>query len=316
MRRALIIGIDEYPTAPLRGCVNDAQRVAEILSKHEDGSPNFDCQLFTSPPLEITRAFIRQKVAALLEHEADVALFYFSGHGTVNNLGGYIVSQDAQQYDEGVAMTDVLAIANGASKVREAVIWLDCCHSGSLGQVPTIKNEAAVLREGVSVLTASRSGQVAMEVHGGGVFTGLLVGALSGGAADVLGKVTIGSVYAYIEQALNAWDQRPLFKCHVSKLVSLRNCRPEVEPELLRLLPKYFGSQDEDLPLDPSYEPDADPKHEEHEKIFGHLQRFRAARLVIPVGEDHMYFAAMNRRSCKLTPLGQFYWRLANEGRI
>ena len=42
------------------------------------------------------------------------------------------------------------------------------------------------------------------------------------------------------------------------------------------------------------------------------LQRCRAAKLVEPVGEDHMYYAAMNSRSCALTPLGRHYWRMAS----
>jgi len=36
----------------------------------------------------------------------------------------------------------------------------------------------------------------------GGVFTGLLVDALSGGAANLVGDVTPGSVYAHIDQSL------------------------------------------------------------------------------------------------------------------
>ena len=42
MRKALIVGIDNYPTSPLTGCVNDATAVAQSLRKNGDGSPNFD----------------------------------------------------------------------------------------------------------------------------------------------------------------------------------------------------------------------------------------------------------------------------------
>ena len=38
--------------------------------------------------------------------------------------------------------------------------------------------------------------------------------------------------------------------------------------------------------------------------------------LVCPVGEEHMYYAAMNSKSCKLTPLGQHYWNLVKSGKI
>src|SRR5207237_9378909 len=110
----------------------------------------------TRPSQKITRSALRLALAKLFsDHdEADVALFYFSGHGTENNLGGFIVTPDASQYDEGVSLVDVLALAN-KSKVRECVIILDSCHSGHLGAVPALANEQAHLREGVSVLTAS-----------------------------------------------------------------------------------------------------------------------------------------------------------------
>jgi hypothetical protein len=45
-------------------------------------------------------------------------------------------------------------------------------------------------------------------------------------------------------------------------------------------------------------------------------QRYRAATLVDPVGEEHMYYAAMNSTSCQLTPLGRHYWHMAEERRF
>jgi len=38
--------------------------------------------------------------------------------------------------------------------------------------------------------------------------------------------------------------------------------------------------------------------------------------LVVPVGEDHMYYAAINSKSCKLTILGEHYWKLVKKNRI
>ncbi len=318
MRRALIVGIDAYQMSPLAGCVNDANAIASILAKHQDGSPNFECKKLLAPTQTITRPILKQHIEELFSHEADVALFYFSGHGTENNLGGFLVTPDAKRYDEGVAMHDVLRLANN-SRVHEVVIILDCCHSGALGTVPALGNDQAVLREGVSVLTASRASQSAIEVNGSGIFTTLICAALNGGASDVIGNVTVASIYAYADQTFGAWDQRPLFKSHVAKLLPLRKCNPQVELRILRLLPQYFPTSDYVYPLDPSYEPDNKelaPKNEKHQEIFAHLQKYRAAHLVVPVGEDHMYFAAMNSKSCKLTPLGQFYWALANMGKI
>ena len=38
--------------------------------------------------------------------------------------------------------------------------------------------------------------------------------------------------------------------------------------------------------------------------------------LIVPVDEEHMYYAAMNSKSCRLTALGAQYWRLANENKL
>jgi len=294
--------------------VNDATEIARLLRTHQDGSPNFECQILTAPPLPITRATLKGKIEDLFRDEADVALLYFSGHGFANDLGGYLVTPDGERNDEGVSMVDVITAANRC-RVGEVVILLDCCYSGALGALPTLNN-LTVLREGIAILTASRGSQVSVEIRGRGLFTSLLCAALEGGASDLLGKVTIASVYAYVDQSLGAWEQRPLFKALVSKLISLRNCSPVVPIEILRLLPKCFTGADAELPLDPSFEPDAEPRHPGNEQIFSYLQKYRAARLVVPVGEEHLYYAAMNSKSCKLTPLGQFYWSLANNGKL
>lgn len=315
MRRALIVGIDAYPSAPLAGCVNDAAAIEALLARNDDNSPNFDTRLVAAPDEQITRATLKRDIQELFKDEADIALFYFSGHGTENNLGGYLVTPDAKQYDEGVAMSDVLTAAN-QSPAKEAVIFVDCCHSGALGQLPAIDNQNANIREGVSILTASRASQSAIEADGAGLFTTLVCAALEGGAADILGKVTSASVYTYIDESLGAWDQRPLYKAHVATLTPLRQAAPALDVTILRRPPEWFDGADAVFALDPSFEPDAEPEHPENEAVFACLQRCRAAKLVEPVDEEHMYYAAMNSTGCRLTSLGQHYWRLANAGRI
>jgi hypothetical protein len=314
MRRALCVGIDLYPFGSLAGCVSDAERVARVLAKNDDGTPNFDCRIITAPlggkPDLVTRPILRQAIEQLFKDKADVALLHFSGHGTVNNLDGYLVTQDAESYDDGVSMTDVLKLANG-SAAGEVVILLDCCHAGNFGNPPVIDNTKALLREGVSVLTASRGDQPSVEVGGGGLFTSLVVDALAGGAADILGGVTAPAVYAYVEAALGAWDQRPLFKAHVSKLVELRRCQCAIDPVILRKLPEYFPLPAEDLPLDPTFEATSATASPNNVRVFEALQKLNRVHLVEPVGAKHM-----SSRACHLTASGRYYWRLASNHRI
>ena len=267
MRRALIIGIDEYPDCPLHGCVNDAQKIKGVLSRHYDGKLNFQCEILTAPSSNITRPILRQKISELFRHQADVAFLHFSGHGTINSLGGFLVTPDYCEFDVGIPMTEVLAMAN-ESPVGEIVITLDCCHSGTFGTTPEISNDKIILSEGISVITATRSGQEALEEGGGGVFTSLLVEALEGGAAGLLGEVSVASIYAYIDNAMGAWDQRPLFKSNVSRFTRLRVAAPKIDITLLTEITKYFPLPAEQLNLSPEYEPEAEPHSEEKEKVF------------------------------------------------
>lgn len=319
MRRALCVGIDEYVFGQLNGCVNDAQRMATVLSKHQDGRPNFDCREIIAPQGgaqdTVTRPILREQLNILFRDPVDVALFHFSGHGTINNLDGYLVTQDAQNYDEGVAMGDILKLAND-SEAQEVVILLDCCHSGALGNAPAVDNSKAILREGISILTAGRRDQPSVEVGGGGLFTSLVIDALEGGAADILGAVSAPSIYAYVEAALGAWDQRPLFKSHVSSVLELRNCTPPIDRAILRRLPEYFPLPAEDKELDPTYESTSDSADPSHVACFLDLQALNRLYLVVPVDELHMYDAAMKSTACRLTPTGRYYWRLAKDGRI
>lgn len=315
MKKALVVGIDDYSSSPLTGCVNDANSIANTIESNGDGSPNFGVRLITSPGADVTRSNLREAIEQLFSGESDMALLYFSGHGFIKSTGGYLVTIDANRYDEGVSMDEILNLAN-QSKAKNKVIILDCCHSGALGSPSITGSDLAQLSEGLSVLTASRDSESAMEVGGSGVFTSLVVDALKGGAADLRGNITPGSLYAYVDEALGAWDQRPIFKTNVSSFASLRNIPPKIPFETMRKITTYFETAESEHQLDPSYEDTEDTAITENVKIFKDLQKFQSVGLVVPVDEEFMYFAAINSKFCRLTALGYQYWRLVNEKKL
>ena len=51
-------------------------------------------------------------------------------------------------------------------------------------------------------------------------------------------------------------------------------------------------------------------------KILKDLQKYVSIGLVQPVDEDHMYYAAMHSKSCRLTPLGKHFWYLVSQKKI
>jgi hypothetical protein len=324
MRMALIVGINYYEHGcSLFGCVDDAYSVKAVLERHDGGMVNFDCRLLTGtgPNDMVSRNQLKDQVEHLFNTDAEIALFYFSGHGHIEASGGYILSSDAKRGDEGVSLSEILTFANNSS-AKNKVIILDSCHSGIAGTPPRA-DQLATLSEGLTVLTASTKDQYATEENGRGVFTALLVDALRGSAANLTGDITPGSVYAHVDQSLGAWEQRPVFKTNVKQFISLRMTLSPIDIEDLRKIAEFFPSPGFEFPLDPTYEPEIkgrDPEmplpDPEHTRIFAILQQYNRLNLLVPVNSPHMWHAAMGSKSCKLTALGEHYRRLVEKNRI
>lgn len=324
MRIALVVGINYYEHGnPLYGCVVDAHAVQAILARHGDGSVNFDCKLLTGtgPADRVDRNELKDAVSDLFKTKAEIALFYFAGHGHIEATGGYLLATNSARGDEGLSLSDVLTLAN-ASPAQNKIVVLDSCHSGIAGTPPTAGNLAA-LSEGLTVLTASTADQYATEENGRGVFTTLLVDALHGGAANLTGDITPGSVYAHVDQSLGAWEQRPVFKTNVRQFVSLRRVPPPIELDELRRITEFFPASGSEFQLDPTFEPELkgrDPgmpaPDPENTRKFAILQRYNRLNLVVPVGAPHMWHAAMQSKTCRLTVLGEHYRRLVGKQRI
>lgn len=324
MKIALIVGINYYPHGgDLYGCVNDAYNVKGILERNSDGSVNFECKLLTASTDRdsIERGELKDSVEKLFSTKAETALFYFAGHGHIEATGGYLLGSDAKRGDAGLSLDEVLTYANKSPSTNKIII-LDSCHSGIAGNPPAIK-DSALLSEGITILTASASDQYASEEDGSGVFTNLLVDALSGSAANLTGDITPGSIYAHIDQSLGGWDQRPVFKTNVKQFVSLRRVTPPIPLDDLRRIAEFFPTPGFEFPLDPSYEPEMKGRDEnmvapniENTRVFALLQKYNRLNLLIPIGATHMWNAAMESKTCKLTALGEHYRRLVSKNRI
>jgi len=331
MRRALLIGIDHYAASPLTGCVADAQGMASLLERNDDGRPNYDVKLVTSDTKAINRGDLRTLLADLFNNARDaVILFFFAGHGAQTPWGAELVTQDYSSNSLGVSMNDVLTLAND-SPAREVILILDCCFSGNLGNVPGLQSAAiappfrldkTVLRENVTVLAASRATQPSAEVPGGGqgAFTRLLIEGLEGAAADHLGEVTALSLYAFASRPFTAWQQRPVFKSHVSQPTALRVCEPTINQDLLRELPKYFPNAKARYAMTPAHEgtrpiPPGVSLTVEQE-VFDYFKQLRNASLLTTDNNKDLYFVALDSEDVYLTPLGRYFWQLAKDGRL
>lgn len=316
MRKALVVGIDYYTEIPvLFGCVNDSFALKSVLERHADGSVNFGVRHLTAtgPAQTVSRAELRAAVTELFSGDSDIAMMYFAGHGFVDATGGFVCASDTRDGHDGLSLADIVTIAN-KSPAKNKIIALDSCHSGVAGALAG--GEVTLLADGMTILTASTAEQYAMEANGSGVFTTLFVDAMSGAAANLLGEVTPGGVYAHIDQSLGPWDQRPVFKTNVKSFVSLRKTSAPIEQEDLRRICEFFPAAGHVFQLDESFEPEGSCPDADKTAVFRILQRMNRVNLVVPVDAPHMYHAAMEGKGCRLTVLGEHYRRLVERGLI
>jgi len=144
---ALLVGINEYPNLPpekqLKGCVNDTEFVARVL-EHQFGFPGANIRRITngaSTASGIEQAFREHLVAGT--KPGDLALFYYSGHGTQtpdtdgdesDKKDEALVPHDVRVGEskfENLLLDDKLGMLAAEVADRNMVFILDCCHSGS-----------------------------------------------------------------------------------------------------------------------------------------------------------------------------------------
>lgn len=144
---ALCLGIDEYPTAPLRGCVADAEQWARTLDA-------VGFRVTTMQNAQCTRRGMEAAIRALLERTPDGghAIVQFAGHGTqLADASG----DDTDGRDEalvpidhqwaGCLLDDELYewLLPHASRLRLTLLF-DCCHAGTASRVaPPVRGARA-----------------------------------------------------------------------------------------------------------------------------------------------------------------------------
>jgi uncharacterized caspase-like protein len=159
MRKAMIVGIDYYShIGALSGCVNDAHSVKAVLERHSDGTLNFAApQVLTgmSPEKVVLKRDLKDAIRKLFSDDAEIALLYFAGHGYIEDTGGFLCASDCETGDDGVALSEIMTMAN-ASRAKNKMVILDSCHSGIAGNSALTTSGLAELSDGVTILTASR----------------------------------------------------------------------------------------------------------------------------------------------------------------
>jgi serine/threonine protein kinase len=227
MKKALVVGINQYPTAPLSGCVNDAIAVAEVLRSKQYG---YNVVQFLDE--RATRVAVRRAIAELFT-DAEEAIFYFAGHGARTEVATVLCTADGVEYDEGVDVDFIRRVVDAKSaQAKVALLILDCCHSGGGSPrnsgarlTPRDLTDALSLKaEGRVLIASCGAEQLSYETADGrhGSFTSQLLEGLKGAAADRNGTITIHTLYEFLSQRfeLNA-QQTPAFRGDTSGRIIL-----------------------------------------------------------------------------------------------
>jgi hypothetical protein len=145
----LVIGIDEYSFAPLRGCVNDASAFKDYLEKiYPVDNPSFELNITdillneTATRQAIIDSFEKFRQAA----DGDFCVFYYSGHGS-SSFAPEEFWTETDRLDESLVCYDsrlpggkdlidkelaFLLWKAGQGKKLNFIVIIDCCHSGNI----------------------------------------------------------------------------------------------------------------------------------------------------------------------------------------
>jgi uncharacterized caspase-like protein len=139
MAKALLVGINDYQSAPLRGCVNDVLAMREVLIQSY-GLNEHDLRVLQDGAA--TKAAIVEGLRWLAEPDpqSTTRLFHFSGHGT------FVADQNGDEPDgrdecicpvdyetTGPMNDDTLRdLYRGCSPDTHLLLMMDCCHSGTV----------------------------------------------------------------------------------------------------------------------------------------------------------------------------------------
>lgn len=252
-REAVIIGINDYndkkSMEDLKGAVNDATELRELLKKHGE----FDIKHFLTDK-DATAQAIRNSMSDTLwaSDPRTFTLFYFAGHAIPDGYGHiYLAPVDFDRkkpFVNGISIKELSRLAFNVVNKDVVTIILDCCYGGALGDETRgplsvtqalndclgdlhnpshLPEESEPRSKGRYFLASTQDTEPAREeefehpeektrrFHG--VFTYSLLQGLRGEAADDDGTVSLGPLLGYVEESFTGRRQKPVFKTPESR---------------------------------------------------------------------------------------------------
>jgi hypothetical protein len=162
-KHALLIGINyiNQPTMRLNGCINDVKRTAEFL-KSRRGFKDSEITMMTDDvhSTNLTKSGILNQLLLLALQSKrlnlDYCYIHYSGHGTCRLDTS---NDELDNFDEGLVSTDfhrvgcivddsLYAVLTRFNPKTKVVCMFDCCHSGSILDLPVAYDEGIEVSSG------------------------------------------------------------------------------------------------------------------------------------------------------------------------
>ncbi|NES86364.1 MAG: caspase family protein, partial [Moorea sp. SIO2B7] len=210
---ALLIGVSEFDSGdlePLPKALADVKAMEEVLLEPElGGFEESHLTVLKNPKRQIMEDAIYDIFNKQKSKRDDLLLFYFSGHGIVDESGIFYFSTRETRKDNGKLRPTTAVKSNyvheymNQCRSRRITIILDCCHSGAFAQGlthkgagnPQIKEQLG--GEGRAILTAASMTQYAWskDEYPLSAYTYFLLEGVKTGEAD-----TDGNKYLSMEE--------------------------------------------------------------------------------------------------------------------
>ena len=219
---ALIVSISDYPVAggllaPLPGATRDSVRVSRFIAANTTGITVEDVcwPPRAAPPGQPPRPWnkfrldgaMRGYVNVGLQQMQDRLFVYISGHArcTVQDpaMPAVYCASHSRSVPDLFAPAGWVRLLTAAALYREYLFFFDCCNDMEPGQVPQPPPLELKYRDdkpSVLVVAACAPNQQAVETDKGGVFTDVLLEALSGSAGGTGEDVTAREVVDYLKE--------------------------------------------------------------------------------------------------------------------
>jgi Caspase domain len=210
---ALVIGIDSYShLAPLSNACEDAQAIADVLIERFSFPFDQVCVLLDADATRgrITSSFLH--FATEDAHPDDRVVFFFAGHGLTRNGRrgevGYLVPHDGDPSDLATLVRwDELTRNAELCAPKHIVFLMDACYGGlavrrapPAGSTRFLKD--MLRRYSRQVLSAGKADEAVADGDGPrenhSMFTGHLLDAFEGRAADGNGVISANAVMSYV----------------------------------------------------------------------------------------------------------------------